>query len=60
MMKYVYSIISKFRINLSSLYHVEVKNMVKQAITTGAQLLWSGSYGCAIVIGSSKLCHNGC
>ena len=35
MMKYVYFIISKFSIDLSKFYHVEVINMVKQAIATG-------------------------
>ena len=45
-MKYVSGFIWKLGINLAVFYQVDWWNLMKQSVTVGAQLLWSGCYGC--------------
>ena len=52
-----------FQYNVFHFICVQWWNLVKHCIIIGARLLWSGRYGCAIVIsyiGLKKLLNNGC
>ena len=44
-MKYVSGFIWKLGINFA-VYQVDWRNLMKQSVTAGAQLLWGGRYGC--------------
>ena len=44
-MKYVSGFIWKLGNNLAVFYQVDWWNLMKQSVTVGAQLLWSGCYG---------------
>ena len=44
-MKYVSGFIWKLGINFAVFYQVDWGNLMKQSVTVGAQLLWSGRYG---------------
>ena len=45
-MKYVSGFIWKLGINFAVCIKVDWRNLMKQSVTVGAQLLWGGRYGC--------------